>query len=500
MTNSYLDKFFEHFQYTALSYDDVTLVTQYADFLPNETNLSTRLTRNVTMNIPFVSAAMDTVTEAGMAVAMALNGGIGIIHKNLDPETQRTHVKRVKYYLNGFLRKARTMRPEDTVADLYRVKDEKHWTFHTFPILDADRKLVGMIAKRELKYSDDPQQKLGDIMTRDLRTSPAGTTIEQAHETMRQYKISVLPVVNDAGEFEGMYCYRDVEDILKGNHPLYNRDANHKLRCGAAVGPNTHERVEILMEADVDVLVVDTAHGHTKGVIDMVKWIKQKYPQVDVIAGNVAAPEGVKALCEAGADAVKIGVGPGSICTTRVVAGVGVPQLTAVYQCAKEAAKFNVPVIADGGIRYSGDVAKALAAGASSIMMGGVLAGTEESPGERMLYNGRQYVIYRGMGSLEAMAQRNGSADRYGQAGVQAEKMVPEGVEGMVPYAGPLEAVLNQFAGGLRGSMGYNGCRTIPELHERARFYNVTAAGQRESHPHDILMTKDAVNYKANQR
>jgi IMP dehydrogenase len=500
MTNPYLDKFFEHFQYTALSYDDVTLVTQYADFLPNEATLATCLTRNITMNIPFVSAAMDTVTEAEMAIAMALNGGIGIIHKNLDPETQRTHVKRVKYYLNGFLRKARTMCPEDTVEDLYRIKKEKRWSFHTFPILDDNRKLLGIITNRELKYCDNPQRRLGDIMIPNPRTSSVGTTIEEAHATMHQYKISVLPVVDADGIFEGMYCYTDVEDILKGNHPLYNRDAGHKLRCGAAVGPNTHDRVEILMESDVDVLVVDTAHGHTKGVIDMVKWIKEHYPTVEVIAGNVAAPEGARALCEAGADAVKVGVGPGSICTTRVVAGVGVPQLTAVYQCAREAAKFNVPVIADGGIRYSGDAAKALAAGASSIMMGGVLAGTEEGPGERVLYNGRQYVVYRGMGSMEAMAQRYGSADRYGQAGVQAEKLVPEGVEGMVPYAGPLGAVLNQFVGGLRGSMGYNGCRTIPELHERARFYNVTAAGQRESHPHDILMTKDAVNYKANQR
>jgi len=304
-------------------------------------------------------------------------------------------------------------------------------------------------------------------------------------------------VVDENGIFDGMYCYSDVEDILKGHHPLYNRDDHHQLRCGAAVSPNGYDRVDCLMEARLDVVVIDTAHGHTKGVIDMVKWVKKNYPDVDVVAGNVAAAEGAKALVEAGVDGIKVGVGPGSICTTRVVAGVGIPQITAIYECARVAAQADVPVIADGGIRHSGDVAKAIAAGAGSVMMGRTLAATDEGPGERVLFQGRQYVTYRGMGSLSAMAQRFGSADRYGQAGVAAEKMVPEGVEGMVPYAGSVNEVLDQYIGGLRQSLGYNGCRTIPELQERARFKRITAAGVRESHPHDVTLTKDAPNYKA---
>lgn len=497
MSNDYLDAFFENFKFTGLTYDDLTLVTQFADFLPVDTDLSTPLTRNIQLNVPFVSAAMDTVTEHEMAIAMALQGGIGIIHKNLEPTEQRTNVKRVKYYLNGFLKKARTLQPEQTVEELYNIKAEKGWTFDTFPILDDERRLIGIISSSDLKYNDDFSVTLREIMTANPVTGSVGTTINQAYELMRNHKKPILPIVDEQGVFQGMYCYKDVEDILNANHPLYNRDARHSLRCGAAIGPNTYERVECLMETSVDVLVVDTAHGHTKGVIDMVKWVKQHYPQVDVIAGNVAAPEGVQALIDAGADAVKVGVGPGSICTTRVVAGVGVPQASAVYECNQVAKKAGVPIIADGGIRFSGDVAKALVCGASSVMMGGVLAGTDEGPGEKILYHGRQYVIYRGMGSVEAMGQRHGSADRYGQAGVQVEKMVPEGIEGMVPYAGPASAVLNQFIGGLRQSLGYNGCRTIAELAERGRFKRITASGVRESHPHDIQMTKDAPNYKA---
>ncbi len=500
MTNAYIDAFFEHFKYTGLTFDDVTLVTQYADFLPADTDLSSKITRNVGLNIPFASAAMDTVTESKMAIVMALHGGIGIIHKNLDPHTQRTNVKQVKFYLNGFLEKARTAHPDQTLGELFKLKEEKDWTFSTFPVVDDERRVIGMITSRDIKYADSPDEKLSDIMIKDPRTAPSGTTLPEAFKIMRQHKISVLPIVDDNGVFEGMYCYKDVEDILQGNHPLYNRDSEHQLRCGAAVGPNTHERVECLMETKVDVLVVDTAHGHTKGVIDMVKWIKSHYDNVDVIAGNVAAPEGAKALIDAGADGVKVGVGPGSICTTRVVAGVGVPQITAVHECAKIARDAGVPIIADGGIRHSGDVAKAIVAGASAVMMGGVLAATDEGPGERVLYNGRQYIVYRGMGSMGAMTQRFGSADRYGQLGVVADKMVPEGIEGMVPYAGSASQVLAQFIGGLRSSLGYNGCRTIQDMQQRGRFKHVTQAGVRESHPHDITMTKDAPNYKATQR
>jgi IMP dehydrogenase len=500
MLNPHLDAFMEHFAHTGLTYDDVTLITQYADFLPADTDLRTRLTRNIELNIPFVSAAMDTVTEADMAIALALQGGIGIIHKNLEPTVQRANLKRVKYYLNGFLAKARTLPAETTVADVHRIKAEKNWKFNSFPILDEKRRLLGIITSRELKYCDSPARRLDEIMIRNPVTAPLGTTIQQAYDIMIRQRISILPILGPEGLFEGMYCFKDVKAILHGDHPLYNRDAEHSLRCGAAVGPGTFERVECLMETRVDVLVVDTAHGHSKGVIEMVKWIKSRYPQVDVIAGNVATAEGTRALIEAGADGVKVGVGPGSICTTRVVAGVGVPQVSAIYECARAARGSGVPIIADGGVRFSGDVPKALVAGASCVMMGGVLAGTDESPGERVLYQGRQYILYRGMGSLEAMAARHSSADRYGQAGVERQKLVPEGIEGLVAYAGPVAVVLRQFVGGLRNSMGYNGCRTIPDLRERGRFLRVTEAGRRESHPHDILINKDAPNYKASDK
>jgi IMP dehydrogenase len=486
----------EHFKHTALTYDDVTLVTQYADFLPAQTDLRTKLTRNIALNVPFASAAMDTVTEADMAIEMALLGGIGVIHKSLSPHEQRSNVKRVKFYLNGFLAKARTMPPKATIEQLHEIKQAKGFKFNSFPIVDGERRLLGIVTSRELKYCDDAQKPLGEIMIQNPVTAPDGTTIEQAYEAMKRERISILPIVDKAGVFLGMYCFQDVQEILTESHPLYNRDATHKLRCGAAVGPSDYERVECLMESLVDVLVVDTAHGHSKGVIEMVRWIKERYPRVDVIGGNVATAEGTRALIEAGADGVKVGVGPGSICTTRVVAGVGVPQLSAVYDCAREARGSGVGIIADGGIRFSGDVAKALAAGADCVMMGGVLAGTAESPGEIILYQGRQYVAYRGMGSVEAMTQRYGSADRYGQAGLAAEKLVPEGIEGMVPYAGPLAGVLGQYIGGLRNSLGYNGCRTIPEIQRRGKMARVTDAGRRESHPHDVTMTKDAPNYK----
>ncbi len=498
--NPWLDDFMQSFHYTALTYDDVSLVTQYADFLPDKTNLTTRLTRNISLNIPFVSAAMDTVTESDMAIAMALQGGIGIIHKNLDPMDQRSHVKRVKFYLNGFLVKARTMKPDTTLEQLHRVTTEKGWAFHTFPVVDEDRRLRGMVTSREIKYCDEKSTRLDEIMNAEPVSAPEGTTIREAFDIMSQKRISALPILDKGGIFKGMYCYEDVHDILKGVHPLYNRDPNHKLRCGAAVGSDTHERVEVLMDAPLDVLVVDTAHGFSRGVLEMIRWIKKKYPAVDVIGGNVASAEATRALIDAGADGIKVGVGPGSICTTRVVTGVGVPQLSAVYECAVEARGSGVPVIADGGIRFSGDVAKALVAGASSVMMGSVLAGTDQSPGERILVRGRQYVTYRGMGSVEAMAERFGSSDRYGQSGTSQEKLVPEGIEGLVPCAGSVDQVLHQYVGGLRSSLGYNGCRTIDELRIRGRFRRVTPFGQQEAHPHDVQITHDAPNYQVDER
>ncbi len=496
MKNPYLDDFMDRFRFMGLTFDDVSLETQYADFLPSETVLDSRLTRNITLRIPFVSAAMDTVTEADMAIALSLLGGIGVIHKNLDPTTQRTQVKRVKYYLNGFLTKARTLGPEETIADMLRKKSEKEFRFSSFPIIDEDRKLVGIVTSHQLKYCDNLQTPMRKIMIANPVKAPKGTTIEQAYRILIDNRITILPVVDEAGILQGIYCFKDVRDILRNQDSMYNRDAQHRLRCAAAAGPRDYERVERLVEGGVDAIVVDTAHGHSKGVMDMTRWVKDHYPEVDVIAGNIATAEATRDLIQAGADAVKVGIGPGSICTTRVVAGVGVPQITAIYNCVK-AAQGEVPIIADGGIRYSGDVAKALVAGAETVMMGGVLAGTSESPGEKILYQGRQFVMYRGMGSLEAMKTRAGSRERYGQSDVESpEKLVPEGIEGMIPFRGTVNEVMAQFIGGLRSSMGYNGARTIDDLRAKGRFVRVTDAGRRESHPHDVRISKEAPNYR----
>lgn len=498
--NNYLRSFMEHHAYTGLTYDDVSLVTQYADFLPAETDLRTRLSRGITLNIPFVSAAMDTVTEAPMGIAMALAGGMGIIHKNLEPPAQRTEVKRVKYYLNGFLIKARTITPGLTIADVERMKEEKGFEFSSFPVLDENRKLLGIVTGSQFRYAASQNMLIRDIMVTNMVVSTPDTTLQQAYEILLRHKISILPIVEPDGTFRGLYTFKDVSRIIRRESPLQCVDEKYSLRVGAAVGPADHARVECLLETNVDVLVVDTAHGHSKGVIDMVKWIKQRWPQQQVIAGNIASAEAAIALRDAGADGVKVGIGPGSICTTRVVTGVGVPQLTAVYKCAAALAGSGVPVIADGGVKASGDVPKAIVAGADVVMMGSVFAGTDESPGERVLIAGRQYIAYRGMGSLGAMNQRFGSADRYGQKGVNAQKMVPEGIEGLVPYSGAVSGVLHQFTGGLRSSLGYNGARTIEELQAKGRFVRITEAGKREAHPHDVEYVKDAPNYKMGGR
>ncbi|CAN5465497.1 IMP dehydrogenase [soil metagenome] len=494
--NQYLDEFMEHHRFTGLTYDDVSMVTQYADFLPADTDLSSQLTRGIRLNIPFVSAAMDTVTESHMGIAMALAGGIGIIHKNLEPTAQRTEIKKVKYYLNGFLVKARTIDASMTIGDVERMKEEKGFHFSSFPVLDENRKLLGIVTASQFRYAASPETRIADIMVRNTVTARPETTLREAYDILLRHKISILPVVEADGSFRGLYSFKDVSRIIRMESPLQNVDERYSLRVGAAVGPADHERIECLLDTNVDALVVDTAHGHSKGVIDMVKWIKSRWPEQQAIAGNVAAAEGARALADAGADAIKVGIGPGSICTTRIVAGVGVPQLSAVYTCARELRGSGVPVIADGGIKTSGDVAKALAAGASSVMMGSVFAGTDESPGERVLISGRQYISYRGMGSIGAMAQRHGSADRYGQKSVASQKLVPEGIEGLVPYSGPVAGVLHQFSGGLRGSLGYNGARNLEILRNTARFVRVTESGKRESHPHDIEFVKDAPNYR----
>jgi IMP dehydrogenase len=494
--NPHLDEFMNSFPHTALTYDDVSLVTQYADFLPGEARLSSRLTRNITVNIPFVSAAMDTVTEDEMAITMAMLGGIGIIHKNLSAQQQARLVRSVKHHLNGLIADPVTFRATDTLHALRRIRREKKYTFSGFPILDESEHLVGILTETDIKFAQNDNDRLSDVMNRNVVTAPVGTSMQQAYEMMLKNRIGKLPLVNEAGKLVGLYSFTDVTTLIKHNKPMYNRDDGYRLRAGAAVGPSDYERVDRLASESVDVIVVDTAHGHSSGVIEMTAWVKNKYPEIDVIAGNIATGEAALALRKAGADAVKVGIGPGSICTTRVVAGVGVPQVRAIYDCA-HALDGSIPVIADGGIRHSGDVAKAITAGADSVMMGSVLAATDESPGEKILYKGRQYVVYRGMGSLDAMKSRQGSRERYGLGDTQEDELVPQGIEGMVPYSGSVTKVLIQYCGGLQASMGYSGCRTIPDLQQRGRFVRITNAGVSEAHPHDIVITKEAPNYRS---
>ncbi|MDD4736572.1 MAG: IMP dehydrogenase [Kiritimatiellae bacterium] len=493
--NKNLDDFISSFPHTALTYDDVSLVTQFADFLPGETDISARLTSRIRVNIPFVSAAMDTVTEARMAIHMALLGGIGIIHKNLAPEDQARLVRSVKHHLNGLIANPVTFRTTDTLMQVRAIRAEKGYGFSGFPILDPEGCLAGILTETDLKFARNDSDLIRDVMNPHVITAEEGTSLEQAYQLMLKNRIGKLPLVKD-GKLIGLYSFTDVRTLIKHDKPMYNRDEKHRLRVGAAVGPNDQARIERLAEQEVDVLVVDTAHGHSKGVVDMTAWIKRTYPHIDVIAGNIATGEAALDLMRAGADAVKVGIGPGSICTTRVVAGVGIPQIAAIYDCARALGQ-RIPIIADGGIRHSGDVPKALVAGADTVMMGSILAGTEESPGEKVLFKGRQYVVYRGMGSLDAMKTRAGSRERYGLSDVAEEDLVPQGIEGMVPYAGALSKVLTQYTGGLQASMGYCGCRTIPELQERGRFVRITSAGVSEAHPHDIMITKEAPNYRS---
>ncbi|MBN2703203.1 MAG: IMP dehydrogenase [Pontiellaceae bacterium] len=482
----------ETFPYEGLTFDDVSLITQYADFLPGDTDISARLTRNITMNIPFLSAAMDTVTEARMAISMAMLGGIGVIHKNLDPEVQAQHVSRVKHHLNGLIAAPITFNVNDTLETIALRQMERGFGFSGFPILDDDGKLAGILTSKDVRFSSSKRAKVADVMTTQIVTAPPNTNLRQAYDIMQQHKIGKLPLVEN-GKLVGLYSYTDVRRLIENEDPLFNRDARYRLRVAAGIGPGDYERAEVLNQAEVDVLVVDTAHGHSKGVIDMVAWVKNKFPHIDVIGGNIATGEAALALRDAGADAVKVGIGPGSICTTRVVAGVGIPQISAIY-AASTALKGEIPVIADGGIRNSGDIAKALVAGADSAMMGSVLAGTEESPGEKIIYEGRQFVIYRGMGSLDAMKSREGSRQRYGLS--EDDDLVPQGIEGMVPYAGTVNKVLKQFCGGLQASLGYCGTKNIQALKENARFVRVSHAGSIEAHAHDIKITKEAPNYR----
>lgn len=491
------------FQKIGLAYDDVLLLPNESDVIPSEVDTTTRLTRNITMKSPVLSAAMDTVTEATMAVAMARNGGIGVLHRNLSIQDQANQVDIVKRSESGMISDPLTVTPDATLTDLDKLCST--YKVSGLPVVDRRQRLVGIITNRDMRFvnpADFDRLKVSDIMTKDhLITGPSDITKEDAHQLLAKYKVEKLPLVDDEGKLTGLITVKDF--VKTEQYPEATKDERGRLRAAAAVGffGDAWQRITALADAGVDILVVDTAHGHAKLMLDMIRRIKadHAFDHVDVIGGNVATREGAQALIDAGVDAVKVGVGPGSICTTRVVAGVGVPQLTAVYDAALACRPAGIPLVADGGIHYSGDIAKAIVAGADSVMLGGLLAGTEEAPGEKVLLHGKQYKVYRGMGSLGAMAPRGKksySKDRYFQADVtSSDKVVPEGVEGEVPYRGPLNYVLYELVGGLHQTMFYTGARTIPELQRKGRFIRITDAGLRESHPHDIVMTKEAPNY-----
>lgn len=480
----------EKFISEGLTFDDVLLVPAKSEVLPKNVNVSTYLTKKIKLNAPIMSAGMDTVTEAKMAIAMAREGGIGIIHKNMSIEAQAMEVDKVKRSEHGVITDPFYLSPEHIVADALELMERYH--ISGVPITDKDQKLVGIITNRDIRFEKDTSKKIDIVMTKqNLITAKHDILMDDALEIMKKYKIEKLPLVDSKGYLKGLITIKDIEKSIK--HPNSAKDSNGRLLAGAAVGiaKGTLERISALVEAQVDVIVIDTAHGHSRGVLELVKEIRKNYPDLQLVAGNVATAAATIDLINAGADAVKVGIGPGSICTTRVVAGVGVPQITAVYNCAEAAKEYGVPVIADGGIKYSGDVAKAIAAGASVVMLGSLFAGTEESPGDLELYQGRRFKVYRGMGSLGAMAA--GSNDRYFQE--DSKKFVPEGVEGRVPYRGPLQETIYQLLGGLKAGMGYCGAATIIDLHEKAQFIRITNAGLIESHPHDIHITKEAPNY-----
>lgn len=479
----------------AYTFDDVLLVPAHSQILPKDVSLKTPLTRSITLNLPLLSAAMDTVTEARLAISMAQEGGIGIIHKNMTIEQQARAVEKVKRHESGIVKDPVTITPDVLIGDLINMLAQRKRKMSGLPVVE-NGKVVGLVTNRDLRFEKRLDLPVSAIMTKreDLVVVSEGTSVEDAREMMHQHKIERVLVLNDQDELKGLIT---VKDIIKNTEfPNANKDSEGRLRVGAAVGvgEGTDERVRALVEAGVDVIVVDTAHGHSQGVLDRVKWVKTHFPEVQVIGGNIATAAAALDLVKAGADAVKVGIGPGSICTTRIVAGVGVPQLTAIHNVAEALKGTGVSIIADGGIRFSGDVAKALAAGANCVMLGGMFAGTDEAPGEIELYQGRSYKSYRGMGSLGAMSQ--GSNDRYFQDKQEsADKYVPEGIEGRVPYKGPIVQIIHQIVGGLRSSMGYLGCRSIEEMHEKAEFVEITAAGMNESHVHDVQITKEAPNY-----
>ncbi|MDE6489552.1 MAG: IMP dehydrogenase [Muribaculaceae bacterium] len=480
-----------------LTFDDVLLIPAYSEVLPREVNLSTRFSRNIVLNMPLISAAMDTVTESQLAIAIAREGGIGVIHKNMSIAEQARQVHAVKRAENGMIYDPVTIKLGSTVADALNMMEEYH--IGGIPVVDNDRKLVGIVTNRDLRFERDHSRKVDEVMTSEgLVTTNQSTNLEEAAEILQKHKIEKLPVVDSDGRLIGLVTYKDITKAK--DKPMACKDSLGRLRVAAGVGvtADSMERVDALVEAGVDAIVIDTAHGHSRGVIGVLRAIKEKYPQIDVVVGNIATGDAARYLVENGADGVKVGIGPGSICTTRIIAGVGVPQLSAVYDVAKALEGTGVPLIADGGIRYSGDIVKALAAGAYSVMLGGMLAGVDETPGDTIIYNGRKYKSYRGMGSLEAMEK--GSKDRYFQAGEKdTKKLVPEGIAARVPYKGSLYEVVYQMLGGLRAGMGYCGAADIEALHS-AKFTRITNAGVAESHPHDVAITAEAPNYSASDR
>lgn len=476
-----------------ITFDDVLLIPRYSEALPREVKLDTKLTQSITLNMPIISAAMDSVTESEMAIAVAREGGIGVVHKNLTIAMQADHVDRVKRSESGMIRKPITLTSDRPIQDALDLM--KKFSISGIPITDGNMKLIGIITNRDLRFDLDTSELIDTVMTKEnLRTAPIGTTLEEAEKMLQKYRIEKLPVVDDNFFLKGLITVKDIHK--KKNYPLAAKDEHGRLRVAAAVGiaMDTLERVEALNEAGADAIFIDTAHAHQINTINMVKSIKAKFPEVNLIAGNIATAEAAKKLIEAGADGLKIGIGPGSICTTRIVAGVGVPQLTAIMNVSSVAKDADIPIIADGGIKQTGDVAKAIAAGADSVMVGSLFAGHEESPGEKVLYEGRAYKIYRGMGSLGAMHE--GSADRYFQdVEEEIKKLVPEGIEGRVPYKGSVSDTVHQIAGGLRSAMGYCGCLTIADMKKDAQFTRMTSAGLKESHPHDVIITKESPNY-----
>ncbi|WP_117167976.1 IMP dehydrogenase [Paraliobacillus sediminis] len=484
----------DKFAKEGLTFDDVLLVPAKSEVLPRDVSIKTKLSENIQLNIPLISAGMDTVTEAAMAISMARQGGIGIIHKNMSIEEQAEHVDRVKRSESGVITNPFSLLPDNQVFDAEHLMGK--FRISGVPIVnnEEDQVLVGILTNRDLRFIEDYSIKISDVMTSDnLITAPVGTTLEEASKILQKHRIEKLPLIDDKGVLKGLITIKDIEKLIE--FPNSAKDRNGRLLAGAAVGVtgDAMTRIDKLVDAGVDLIVIDTAHGHSQGVLDQVKKVRSKYPNLDIIAGNVATAEGTRALIEAGANIIKVGIGPGSICTTRVIAGVGVPQITAVYDCAIEARKHGIPIIADGGIKYSGDIVKALAAGAHAVMLGSLFAGVTESPGQTEIFQGRRYKVYRGMGSVAAM--KSGSKDRYFQDTEDAKKLVPEGIEGRVAYKGPLSDTVHQLLGGLRSGMGYCGAKDLEVFRNEAQFIRMTGAGLRESHPHDVQITNESPNY-----